>query len=221
MNVTHLDIITSIENASNTRNGSQSLIASIVILCSFSAIILMLLVLCAASYYIVSKRKKIEVDAASNIRESKQSNGSESPGAMMPAEQTLEVPKPRQSVHSLQYSNLPTLKSERRAKKTFSFVIIVSVIILLIVASLDGDQSKYHLFAYLLIVLLAIHLILLFSIVLSSDHLHMIVVKRKRLNDSQFLFVPYEYVEDKHRSIPRCRPSLLSEAAMPRGTSCY
>eukprot|EP01084_Bolivina_argentea_P140954 247720_1 len=100
---------------------------------------------------------------------------------------------------SRQLSSLDTLSSERKTKASFTIIIILCMIILICVNKSSTTNSKYHMFAYLLIILVLFWNTIFFSIILTSNQLHMIYIKRKQVNYSRFLFVPYDYVEDPHR----------------------
>ena len=215
-------LFTSVMNATETADQSidnesedEFTIPSFITIVIFSSVLCLFLIfigLCAAyECFKITKRKR-ELEASSHIENNKQTGNAPKNNGMH-ATSNQESNK-NDTVRSnpehvaidmapsinRQHTFFRTLNPERRAKKSFSFIIILSILVLLFVGSLKS-QSKYHMFAYLLTVLVIIWNISFSAILLSSEHLHMITVKRKRLNNSQFLFVPYEYVEDKHRLI--------------------
>eukprot|EP01083_Nonionella_stella_P180137 641557_1 len=94
------------------------------------------------------------------------------------------------------YSSQWTLLPERTSKALFSATFIPSVILLVTITKFIWITNIYHMFAYLLILLMIWWNITFYSIIYSSDHLHMIYIKRQQVPHSPLLFIPYGFFED-------------------------
>eukprot|EP01083_Nonionella_stella_P007118 20558_1 len=99
-----------------------------------------------------------------------------------------------------QYTYYPTLTPERNSKLIFTIGLIISLIALFIANKHSSSRSVYHMFSYILIILIINWNISLYSIIFSTKHLHKIVIKRRRLDDKSLLFIPYDNpIENKHQ----------------------